>query len=130
MRYQPGLKTYESLRRLPPEDAIPYGRPGTDSADLKIPAYTHQNMMQGKVYYQYYCLFCHGDKGKGDGQVGLGYVPKPADLTTDSIKNFEAVKLYKSSFTGTGHSPVLERVVPPEDRKYIMLYIRNGLKTD
>jgi len=130
MRYQPTLKTYESLRNLPPEGAIPFDLPHEDSADLNIPAQTQQNMKQGKVYYQNYCVFCHGDNGKGDGPVGLGYVPKPADLTNDSIKAFEDSKLFKVSFTGTGHSPVLERIVPPKYRKYIILYIKNSLKTD
>ncbi|MGE0680589.1 MAG: cytochrome c [Candidatus Binatia bacterium] len=35
----------------------------------------------GKRLYQWYCEFCHGAKGKGDGPLSASLTVKPADLT-------------------------------------------------
>ena len=35
----------------------------------------------GKRLYQWYCEFCHGAKGKGDGSMAASLTVKPADLT-------------------------------------------------
>jgi hypothetical protein len=51
----------------------------------------------------------------------------PADLMADSLRKSEPDVLYELSFRGTGHEPVLERVVPVKYRKYILLYLRNGI---
>ena len=33
-------------------------------------------------------------------------------------------QLFQAMLTGPGHQPVLERVVPPEHRPYLVLYVR------
>jgi hypothetical protein len=35
----------------------------------------------GRRLYQWYCEFCHGMKGKGDGPMSASLTVKPADLT-------------------------------------------------
>lgn len=35
----------------------------------------------GRRLYQWYCEFCHGMKGKGDGPMAASLTVKPADLT-------------------------------------------------
>ena len=40
---------------------------------------------RGRVYYNYYCVFCHGDNGQGDGPVGYSYMPAPTDLHAPKI---------------------------------------------
>jgi mono/diheme cytochrome c family protein len=95
---------------------------------MEIPKPTEKNMSRGKTYYNYYCVFCHGEQGEGHGPVGRSYVPKPADLGADSIRNQGKEELYKSIFTGPGHEPVLDRVVSKEHRKYIMMYVQKGFE--
>lgn len=90
--------------------------------DLPLP--TEENLHRGKVYYAYYCIFCHGENGEGNGPVGQSYVPKPANLNADSITRYSVPELYDASLTGTGHEPVLRQVIPAEHRKYLILYIR------
>lgn len=52
-------------------DKVPL--PFNDLPDFTIP--------KGQVVYQRYCLFCHGEKGTGDGPNGLSLPKRPADLT-------------------------------------------------
>jgi mono/diheme cytochrome c family protein len=44
----------------------------------ELPAFT---ISSGQVIYQRYCLFCHGEKGEGDGQNSFSLPTRPADLT-------------------------------------------------
>lgn len=78
-----------------------------------------------RVYYTYYCVFCHGDAGAGDGPVGQSYLPTPADLRGPRLAGYRDGDLLRAMLTGTGHEPVLERVVPPEHRWYLVLYLRS-----
>lgn len=128
MEHHPSLEAYEAELNQPPEDAVPYGKETFDPAEVSLPEANSKNMSSGKVYYDYYCVFCHGENGKGHGPVGQSYVPEPANLNVDSIRNYNKIELYQAIFKGTGHEPVLERVVKPEHRRYIMMYIRNGFE--
>lgn len=88
------------------------------------------NLAKGKVYYGYYCAFCHGDRGDGFGPVGFSYVPVPADLRTSKIQSMSDGQILYSMLTGTGHSPMLQRIVPAEYRWYLVLYVsRLGLQS-
>jgi len=81
-------------------------------------------MAAGFRGYSYYCVFCHGDRGDGDGPVGQSYVPKPADLRSERVQSLSDEQLARAMVAGTGHAPVLERVVPPEVRQDIARYVR------
>jgi cytochrome c1 len=83
------------------------------------------NLARGKVYYQYYCVFCHGDTGAGNGPVGQSYTPVPTDLRTAKIAGYSDKDLLRTMLTGVGHEPVLERVVPTEHRWYLVLFVRS-----
>ena len=84
-----------------------------------------ENLAKARVYYSYYCVFCHGDSGAGDGPVGESYIPRPADLRTGKIAGYRDGELLRSMLTGVGHEPVLERVVAPEHRWYLVLFLRS-----
>jgi mono/diheme cytochrome c family protein len=83
------------------------------------------NLARAQVYYTYYCVFCHGDQGAGDGPVGQSYIPRPADLRVGKIAASRDGDLLRAMLTGTGHEPVLERVVMPEHRWYLVLFVRS-----
>lgn len=86
---------------------------------------TPDNLVRGRVYYHYYCVFCHGDDGDGDGPVGQSFHPKPADLRTGKVSGYGDGQLLRAMLTGAGHQPVLERVVPAEHRRYLALFVRS-----
>jgi mono/diheme cytochrome c family protein len=78
----------------------------------------------GRVYYGYYCAFCHGETGRGDGPVGVSYVPVPTDLTLPQVAALSDSALQEAMLTGVGHEPVLDRVVEARARRYIIHYVR------
>lgn len=80
---------------------------------------------RGRVYYRYYCVFCHGESGAGDGAVGRSYHPAPPDLRLGKVAAYVEAELLRAMLTGVGHEPVLERVVPPEHRSHLALFVRS-----
>lgn len=126
MRTQPSLKAFQSKVNLPPGSSVPYTPAGPVDSPVEVKEATATSTEKGKTYYGYYCVFCHGEDGKGNGPVGESYMPRPADLTSDSIRNYSLSKLYDASFTGIGHSPVLENVIPGEHKSSILIYLKEG----
>ncbi|MEN6623062.1 MAG: cytochrome C [Smithella sp.] len=128
---QPHILSFERKMPLPPEGIVTVERdykkiPSPAVAGtLKNPlSVTKENINQGKVYYGYYCLFCHGVNGNGNGPVGQSYMPRPADLRKSGIREEKDGILLRKMLTGPGHEPVLARVVPPYHRWYLVLYIQ------
>lgn len=128
MRFQPSVQAFEEIMPYPPEDAVEFYRAQFDTVNLAFPAASTENLEKGWTYFTYYCSFCHGYDGRGNGEVGKSYMPKPADLSSAKVRNYTNGKLYLATFNGTGHSPVLERVVPYDHRPYILLFIRSEFK--
>ncbi len=85
---------------------------------------TPQTLRTGQVYYSYYCLFCHGPDGRGDGPVGRSYMPAPTDLTSAPVQGLSDEALYRAMLAGVGHDPVLPYVVIPEAPWYLVRYVR------
>lgn len=85
---------------------------------------TQENLKNGKIFYGYYCLMCHGEKGDGNGPVGQSYVPKPTDLSSSTVTAMNDGQLYYRMLNGTGHSPVLVTTVLPEHRWPLVMYVR------
>lgn len=130
----PRMAVQQHLREfqmnLPPRPAgtVTVRRPDLTAAEsdgLKNPLQANvANLTRGKVYYQYYCIFCHGDTGAGNGPVGQSYTPVPTDLRSEKVARYADGELLRAMLTGVGHEPVLERVVPPEHRWYLVLFVR------
>jgi mono/diheme cytochrome c family protein len=129
MRNQPMIKTFQASLPALPEGIVRVDPPPALSAmpdSTKNPLRPLQaNLDRGKEYYGYYCAFCHGKNGGGNGPVGESYVPAPGDLRKPGIGSYSDNRLYRAMLTGAGHEPVLERVIPPEHRWYLVLYVRS-----
>jgi hypothetical protein len=129
---QTHIRAFQATLPPMPEGVVPMTDPSfhaptsAEAAAMKNPfPDTPDNRERGKVYYGYYCAFCHGDKGDGNGPVGESYVPVPADLRTARVRAMADGELLRASLVGTGHEPVLGRVVHPDHRWYLMLYVRS-----
>jgi hypothetical protein len=132
MYNQPIIKAFQARMPGTPAGAVPVidpvpRLPTTREADgLKNPLKpTRENIARAKVYYDYYCVFCHGDGGRGDGPVGLSYIPVPSDLAEKRIQSYSDGRLLRAMLAGTGHAPMLNRIVLPEHRWYLVLYTRH-----
>lgn len=129
MRTQPNIRPFQARMPMTPPGAVPVLDPVPDlpslleAKNLKNPVkLTKENIARGKIYYTYYCVFCHGDTGRGDGPVGQSYTPKPADLNSLKIRSYSDGQLLLAILAGTGHEPVLNRTVLPDHRWYLVLY--------
>ncbi|MCE5277888.1 MAG: cytochrome C [Planctomycetaceae bacterium] len=132
MRTQPAVQAFQAQMPPMPAAARPQHEafapaPTTQEAATQrnpLPA-TGEQLRRGRTYYDYYCTFCHGSDGGGSGPVGESYVPTPADLRRPSVQQLGDGELLRRMLTGTGHQPVLERVVPAEHRWPLVLYVRS-----
>jgi len=135
MRMQPNVRTYQAEVPPMPAGAVPADSPDAAPNPKAPPAeaaastinpvpVTGESIARGKVYYQYYCIFCHGEAGDGNGPVGQSYVPKPADLHAPKITGYSDGQMLRAMLVGVGHEPVLEKVVPEEHRWPLVNYLR------
>lgn len=152
MKVQEHIRAYQARMPLTPAGTTPVNSlpplPTPDqAAAMKNPLEsTTASIARGAAYYQYYaCLACHGENGDGGGPVGDSYVPKPADLRSAKIRGYSDGQLLRGMLKGVGHEyiddqparggkpaivhGVLERIVLPEHRWYIVLYVRQFAST-
>jgi cytochrome c5 len=131
MRVQPNIRSFQMITPVMSANSVPVKAtieplPAKEDAQKManpLDANT-ENIAKGKIYYGYYCGFCHGEKGDGLGPVGHSYNPVPADLRIAKVQSQSDGQLLLSMLTGIGHFPVLHRVVLPQYRWYIVLYVR------
>ncbi len=131
MNVQLHIRAYERPMPLPPKGMVavePEGyavptRERGDGSTNPIPD-TQENRERGRVYYSYYCVFCHGENGQGDGPVGYSYMPAPTDLHDPKVVAMSDPDLLRGMLLGIGHEPVLSRVVLPQHRWYLVRYVR------
>ena len=132
MTVQPKLRTYDAPMPLPPPGSVPVEAlreprvPAESEARVLVNplAPTEPNLAAGRTWYGIHCAFCHGATGAGDGPVGKSFGPAPADLRAARVAAMSDGELLRAMLTGPGHEPVLERVVLPERRWPIVLYVR------
>jgi mono/diheme cytochrome c family protein len=131
MFVQPNIRQFQAVMPVTPANTIPVEYvfkpvPSKQEAQKLINPLdaNEQNIAKGRVYYGYYCAFCHGQKGDGYGPVGFSYVPVPSDLRTSKVKSMTDGEVLYSMLTGTGHAPMLERIIPAQYWWYLVLYVR------
>ena len=140
MTDQPNIRAYRAHMSLPPDGVVTVNplasvpSSSETSAQVNPLSATKENIAHGKVYYGYYCLFCHGAIGDGNGPVGESFFPPPTDLRSSKVQNLKDGELLRAILTGAGHqpattsppqTPVLEYTVLPEHRWYLVLYLRS-----
>jgi hypothetical protein len=130
MRHQISIKPYRQVMPVEPAGIVPTnGRLRTLTlqqsklARNPIPP-TKINMENGRIYYGYYCLMCHGKNGDGNGPVGESYVPKPTNLSSPTVSAMNDGRLYNAMLKGTGHDPVMVETVQTSRRWPLILYVR------
>ena len=134
MKEQQHLLPYQDSTCPAPEGSVPVEGAGAwpEADSIAATRIVPPTAAAGKVYYGYYCEFCHGEKGDGNGPVGESYVPRPADLRAEVIRHLSDSALIKAMLGGPGHSverngtlrPVLARNIPPGDLPALVKYVR------
>jgi high-affinity iron transporter len=92
---------------------------------LDKPPETTPSLARGRELYQTDCSGCHGDAGRGDGPLGKGLDPAPADLTDwHALRDISPLDYYRRISVGTVGTamPAFESRLPAEDRWSLALY--------
>jgi mono/diheme cytochrome c family protein len=90
---------------------------------------------RGKLIYTTFCIGCHGELGKGDGQLfssGL-YPLKPRDISAAPTARRPDGEIYHTITLGFGSMMPHGAQIKPEDRWKVVLYVRtlqNAAKGD
>ncbi len=89
-----------------------------------VPLDSAGNMVEeGKKLYLTYCQPCHGEKGLGDGKVGVMY-KGVANLTGAAYKNLPQGHIFHVITNGKGRMWGLKTTITPEDRWKIVHYVQ------
>lgn len=87
----------------------------------------------GEKIYTTYCHFCHGQKGYGDGPVGLALSPHPADFVNDEKRMSKTDEELFLSITQGIHKqvggeamamPRWQDILSDQERWDVLSYIR------
>ena len=130
MKVQPYTRAFQSVLPAVPPGTVttdwPNHRSSLTALGTAVPSTgSVTDLKRGSVYYRYYCIFCHGERGDGHGPVGESFFPVPSDLRGSIIKAYNDGQLLRAMLKGNGHDPVLERIVDPRHRRDLMLFVRS-----
>ena len=106
---------------------LPYRIP-KDSLELaaliKNPlATTEEVLKEGKVLYTRYCVHCHGEKGMGDGLVGIAYKGVTA-YNSRAVKSRSEGEIFHAITHGKGRMWAHGSQVSIENRWKIVKYVQ------
>jgi len=133
---QPSIKPQEGPLFTYPKDSVPVKGLWTKVVDrdaaeaMKNPvAPTKKSIIMGRALFLTYCLPCHGRSGKGDGLVGKVFEMKPADLTSDYVKNDLTDGWIWGTITfGSYIMPRYSYDMTPTERWDVVNFVRNVLE--
>ncbi len=124
MRHQVNMRSFVAPVSPMPQGVVQMDPAAGRGLAAEVTPKTADSLQAGKTYYAYYCVYCHGEQGAGDGGVGQSYVPRPPDLRTAKVQQQSDEQLIHAMLFGTGHEPVLNRIVPEEHVKPLLIYVR------
>jgi copper transport protein len=86
-----------------------------------------ESVAAGQALFSTYCVPCHGEKGKGDGPLGVVLNPRPADLRQHAIPGVHTdAQLYEwvtNGFPGS-RMPAFKTTLSDTDRWNLVNFIR------
>lgn len=97
-----------------------------DIAELKNPIpMTTESIEKGLILYEKNCAGCHGERGRGDGPIGLDLPEKPTDFTDpEMMKDHSNGELFYKTKEGTGENmPAFRDELTDEEIWNVVNYI-------
>jgi mono/diheme cytochrome c family protein len=107
-----------------PIDTISRAKAGMELVNPYLP--TEEVIARGKLMFTTFCIGCHGDLGKGDGQLfssGL-YPLKPRDISAEPTAIRKDGEIYHTITLGFGSMGAHGAQIKPDDRWKLVLYVR------
>lgn len=79
---------------------------------------------EGKIIYNQMCVLCHGNKGQGNGEVGLTLQPRAANFTALNIKNQTDGAIFWKITNGKAPMASYFEMLTDDQRWKLVNYIR------
>jgi len=83
-----------------------------------------QVMAEGKRVYENRCVVCHGPLGDGHPTLTSAYGAKPADLQSQTFREYPDGKIYFVIVRGKGAMPSYAGELTPDERWAVIHYVR------
>lgn len=146
MHTSPSFDPYEAPRPAPansvpvrdPFGPAPYAR-GNTQADLLDLASRSRNpyaandslvLAHGRIYYDRFCVVCHGPRGAGDGTIlGPGRFPFAPSLITPTMAGYSDEYIYAVVRQGRGLMPAYGPRMTEAQRWQVVSYVRSLAST-
>jgi len=96
-------------------------RAGSELANPFPP--TEENLAQGRLVYETFCLVCHGPSGAGDGPL-IPRFPNPPNFRSPESVALSDGEMFHIITLGRNKMAGYASQVPREDRWWAILYIR------
>ena len=87
------------------------------------------SLTEGKSLYLRECQQCHGETGKGDGQMAAFLTPKPANLTSPEVLDQSDGAIYTKIRTGKASMPSFKSALAKDGIWHMINFIRVELGT-
>ena len=140
MRDQPSVKSQESLVSTnassvpvggtdgypPPKDIIELVRARLEAGRTLVNpiARSPESLARGRQMYEWHCLVCHGEQGRGDGPVGRKFVPQPMELNFDYVQLQPDGQIFYTISHGSIAMPFYRQAIAAEDRWHLVNFIK------
>jgi mono/diheme cytochrome c family protein len=138
MHYSPGLKAQKigSMRPLVtgtiPRGFRPYSLTTMDQAKLHLNPLPRdrENLLQGKILFNTFCIVCHGKFGEGDGLVASlkdwprPLFPRPPSLQSEKIRDYKDGQIFHVITMGQNLMPSYAEKLNEEERWQVVHYLR------
>ncbi len=85
------------------------------------------SLTEGKSVYLRECQQCHGETGKGDGQMASFLTPKPANLTSPDVLDQSDGAIYTKIRTGKASMPSFKSALSKDEIWHMINFIRAEL---
>ncbi|MHB1861530.1 MAG: c-type cytochrome [Gemmatimonadaceae bacterium] len=86
---------------------------------------TNDAVARGRGLFRANCEMCHGQHGRGDGQIAGSLPVHPADLTSDRVQSQTDGALFWKITEGRGPMPSARSTLTPAGRWAVIDYIRS-----
>jgi len=127
--FKSGLITRKPVEGTIAEGKIPFpiekgDRSKAKAIKMPIP-YTETSLVEGKAYYEIFCVHCHGPKGQGKGSlIQKELFLKPPAYSAGDTKNLSAGEIYYTIFYGKGMMGSHASQIVEEKRWKIVQYVQ------
>lgn len=93
-----------------------------------------ESLQRGKEQYAIYCAMCHGEQGKGDGNLYTSklFPVQPTSLVGDYVQNKPDGEIYHVITLGSlsGLMGAHGSLIRPDDRWKIIAYVKGGFTAE